>query len=134
LKTVFTNSGKTFHAGGRNIYTIPSVILKIDSTIHDLSAFAAHMTYTYDILKTFNPWLIANALTNPGKRTYIIRFPKKDYLTKLIPGSEIIKEPVDSNHVRHNFRADSLNFKADSNMLPLRNADLPPTKDTGKNE
>ncbi len=82
LKKVFTNSGKKFF-GGKNIYNIPTSTFKTDSSIVDLSVFAKSKGYSLEILKTFNPWLISGSLSNPGRRTYIIRFPAKDYLKKM---------------------------------------------------
>jgi membrane-bound lytic murein transglycosylase D len=93
LKTVFTNSRKKFY-GGRNIYNIPTTTFKTDTTISDLSEFAISKGCTYEILKTFNPWIIANSLTNPGRKIYLIKIPKKEYVKKLLlttPEDTVIK-------------------------------------------
>jgi membrane-bound lytic murein transglycosylase D len=50
--------------------------IKIDSTITDLAVFAISQKINYKILKTFNPWLLSNKLTNPDKKQYIIEIPK----------------------------------------------------------
>jgi len=50
--------------------------IAIDSTISNLANFAIEQKINYKILKTFNPWLRANALTNPDKKKYIIEIPK----------------------------------------------------------
>ncbi len=56
--------------------------IKVDSTIHDLNAFALAQGVDYETLRTLNPWLIANSLTNTSEKKYIIEFPKKG--TKII--------------------------------------------------
>lgn len=50
--------------------------IKIDSTINDLASFAISQKINYKILKTFNPWLLQNSLTNPNGKKYIIEVPK----------------------------------------------------------
>lgn len=50
--------------------------ISIDSTIHDLAVFAISQKINYKILKTFNPWLRLNALTNTMKKKYMIEIPK----------------------------------------------------------
>ena len=111
LKTVFMNSDKKFHKGGRNIYNIPSLLLKVDSGISNLNSFAITEKYSLEILKTYNPWLIANSLSNPEKRIYIIRFPKKEYLKK-ITGDLITK--IDSFAIKQKMQNDTLILKNDS--------------------
>lgn len=115
LKTVFINSGKKFHAGGRNIYNVPSVLLKVDSSITNLSVFAESRGYTNDILKTYNPWLIANTLSNPERKTYIIRFPKKEYLKKISGNLNPVNERIDSVLLQKEIKQDSIIIKPDSN-------------------
>jgi membrane-bound lytic murein transglycosylase D len=125
LKTVFINSNKKFNAGGRNIYNVPSLLLKVDSSITNLAAFAESHNYTNEILKTFNPWLLANSLTNPEHKTYIIRFPKKEYLKKISGNLNPTIEKVDSSIMVKEIKTDSLILKHDS-IIPLK-------KDTEKN-
>ncbi|MCW3102465.1 MAG: hypothetical protein JWO09_905 [Bacteroidetes bacterium] len=50
--------------------------ITIDSSISDLAVFAISQKINYRILKTFNPWLRANTLTNPEKKKYTIEIPK----------------------------------------------------------
>lgn len=50
--------------------------ITIDSTIHDLTAFALKQGSNLKILKTLNPWLKTNKLNNTSKKKYIIEFPK----------------------------------------------------------
>jgi membrane-bound lytic murein transglycosylase D len=51
--------------------------ITVDSTITDLAVFAISQKINYKILKTFNPWLRANSLTNPEKKKYIIEIPRE---------------------------------------------------------
>jgi len=55
---------------------IPTKKITVDSTIHNLADFAIAQNINYRILKLFNPWLRANALTNPDKKKYTIEIPK----------------------------------------------------------
>jgi hypothetical protein len=50
--------------------------ITIDTTINDLAVFAISQKINYRILKTFNPWLRLNTLTNPEKKKYVIEVPK----------------------------------------------------------
>lgn len=50
--------------------------IKTDTTINDLAVFAISQNINYKILKTFNPWLRANTLTNPDHKQYTIEIPK----------------------------------------------------------
>jgi hypothetical protein len=57
----------------------PSIAVKkitVDSTISDLASFAISQKINYKILKTFNPWLRLNTLSNPEKKKYTIEIPK----------------------------------------------------------
>jgi membrane-bound lytic murein transglycosylase D len=56
---------------------IPTYVVKVDSSITDLNAFAISQSSTVQILKTLNPWLLKNSLRNPEHKTYEILFPRK---------------------------------------------------------
>lgn len=51
-------------------------IVKVDSSITNLSAFAKHLKTNVITLKTFNAWLTGNKLSNPEKHTYQFKIPK----------------------------------------------------------
>lgn len=51
-------------------------IIKVDSSITNLTAFAKHIKTDLSILKTFNPWIIGEQLNNPDKIIYQIKIPK----------------------------------------------------------
>jgi membrane-bound lytic murein transglycosylase D len=57
---------------------IPTKKIQIDSSIGDLAAFAISQKINYKILKTFNPWLKTNTLTNPGNKKYTFEIPKNN--------------------------------------------------------
>ncbi len=62
--------------------TIPRIQLKVDTSIHNLEAFAEQRGYPLRVLKIFNPWLRANSLTRQEKKTYLISLPQKEYLNR----------------------------------------------------
>lgn len=91
--------------------------IRIDSAIHNLSDFAIAQKINYKILKSFNPWLLTNTLTNSGKKKYFIEIPNKgieiydidgDYngsdsskinkVLKLVPVSEVCNDSVLPNN------------------------------------
>ena len=55
-------------------------IVKVDSSITNLSAFAKHIGTNTIVLKTFNPWLIGEQLNNPDKKTFQFKIPKNKNL------------------------------------------------------
>jgi len=81
IKTILINPEKYgFHFREKDLYqNIPVKNIEIDSSITDFSDFAIKHDINYKILKTFNPWLRQNFLTNKNKKTYSIKIPKKGY-------------------------------------------------------
>lgn len=68
-----------------DLYTYPDMdLIKIDSTIADLSEFAQSYDINYKILKHFNPWLRVSSLPDKSRRKYILKIPKnkKDLVFK----------------------------------------------------
>jgi len=125
LKTVFMNSGKKF-TGGRNIYNMPATTFKTNSSISNLAEFAGSQNLTLDILKTFNPWLISNSLSNPEGRAYYIKLPGKEYLKKIMPPVADSSAPVKDTAQVKIVLPDSIPVKPDSlkeikNEPPHRN-------------
>ena len=59
---------------------VPDTKLRVDTSINDLVDFAIQQGITYKELKTFNPWLRSDKLTNKEKKTYIILIPSKKQL------------------------------------------------------
>ncbi|PBQ33798.1 murein transglycosylase [Sphingobacteriaceae bacterium] len=55
---------------------IPVRVLKVDSTISSLSAFAKSQGVTAGVIRLYNPWLLGDQLNNPAKKVYEISIPK----------------------------------------------------------
>jgi hypothetical protein len=53
----------------------PNHKIEIDSSITDLTKFAAEQGINYKILKRHNPWLLGNALLNNSHKKYEIEIP-----------------------------------------------------------
>jgi membrane-bound lytic murein transglycosylase D len=70
---------------------IPYRVIKVDSSISDLSAFAKSIGCSKITLKVFNPWLVSNKLGNAAGKTYEIRIPMNPdadytgYMKDLVP-------------------------------------------------
>jgi hypothetical protein len=107
------------------------VSFKVDTAITDLSRFSNVLGYTYNLLKIFNPWLRTNKLSNPNKKTYIINFPKKEYLKNGFTYFEgdLVREVIDSTDLQKNIKPNSDSLPIDSE---LESKNL--KKDTIKNE
>ena len=61
----------------KNMGAFPAFkLVKVDSSITNLKAFAKHINTNEIVLKTFNPWLIGEQLNNPDKKTYQFKIPK----------------------------------------------------------
>ncbi|MHB8259984.1 MAG: lytic transglycosylase domain-containing protein [Bacteroidia bacterium] len=117
LKTLLENRSKyAFQKGSKLFYGIPLISFKIDTAITDLSKFSNSLGYSYNLLKIFNPWLRTNKLSNPDKKTYIIRFPKKEYLKNRFTDFEedLVREKVDSTLLQKDIKVDSISTQADS--------------------
>src|ERR1700758_249281 len=138
LKTLLENSSRhKLQTVSKAFYGIPLIAFKIDSAITDLTSFSVSLGYTYNLLKIFNPWLRTNKLSNPDKKTYIINFPKKEYLKNGFTYFEgdLVRENIDSTIIDSALQIKS---KTDSLLLPAdsekeeKNLNL--KDDTDKNE
>lgn len=54
----------------------PNHKIEIDSSITDLTKFAAEQGINYKILKRHNPWLLENSLVNNSRKKYEIEIPE----------------------------------------------------------
>ncbi|PCH92659.1 MAG: murein transglycosylase [Bacteroidetes bacterium] len=81
IKRLFTHPDEYgFHVREKDKYEIvPSHVITIDSSISNLVEFAFSQNTNYKILKTFNPWLRKNKLTNSSRKTYQIEIPDSGY-------------------------------------------------------
>lgn len=73
-------------------------IVKVDSSITNLSAFAKHLNTNVITIKTFNAWLIGDKLTNTEKHVYEFKIPKNKNLDVSIYYADVFphKTKVDS--------------------------------------
>jgi hypothetical protein len=131
LKTLVENSAKHKFGSSKNFYGVPLKSFKVDSGISDLSKFSASLGYDYNLLKIFNPWLRKNKLSNPNKKTYIINFPKKEYLKNGFTYFEgdLVRENSDSVGIENKVKPDSSSLSIDSEK-EIKNI----RKDIEKNE
>ena len=58
---------------------IPVYTVNIDSAVADFADFAGEHDTNYKMLKSLNPWLRDNKLTNSRDRTYEIVLPESGY-------------------------------------------------------
>lgn len=132
FKTLVEGSSKhKYPSLSKAFYGIPLVSFKVDSAIFDLSAFSNSLGYTYNLLKTFNPWLRTNKLSNPQKKIYIINFPKKEYLKSGFTYFEgdLVREIIDSTNTQSSVKSHSDSLPVDSE-IETKNL----KKDTVRNE
>ncbi|HHZ64596.1 MAG TPA: hypothetical protein EYN51_03710 [Flavobacteriales bacterium] len=81
IKRLFTHPNEYgFHLREKDKYEIvPSHTLTVDTSIANLVDFAFSQNINYKILKTFNPWLRKNKLTNTNRKSYTIEIPDSGY-------------------------------------------------------
>ncbi len=61
---------------------IPVYKIELDTAVTDFAIFAQNIGINYKMLKTFNPWLRENFLTNKNKKTYYLKIPKENSRNK----------------------------------------------------
>jgi hypothetical protein len=131
LKTLVESSSKHKSKISKSFYGVPLVPFKVDTSITDLTKFAISLGYTYNLLKIFNPWLRTNVLPNSTKKTYVINFPKKEYLKGGFTYFEgdLVRESLDTMIGQKNIKPDSIfpTIDSEKDVKNLR-------KDTEKNE
>ncbi len=78
IKYILENPEKFgFHFRKKDLYHYPAYkIVKVDSSIQDLSAFAHQMGTNLKVLKDLNPWLISDKLIVTDSIGYEIKIPK----------------------------------------------------------
>ncbi len=59
---------------------IPYTEVTVRESIADLARFARSKGITLALLKRMNPWLRETTLSNPNKRTYVLKIPTRDGL------------------------------------------------------
>lgn len=80
LKDIMSNPKKYgFNFNDSDLYKfIPTRLVKVDSSVRNLSQFAKTFGLNYKILKLHNPWLRKRSLINSSRKVYEIRIPEKD--------------------------------------------------------
>lgn len=69
-----------FHFRPMDLYTpYETINVEIDSSITDMADFADGFGVNYKVLKILNPWLRDNVLSNPKKRSYLIKIPANGF-------------------------------------------------------
>jgi len=67
-----------FHLRSEDLYQpFKTYEVTVDSTIHDLAAFARKYDLNYKELKIYNPWMRQAYLPDESRRVYKIKIPKK---------------------------------------------------------
>jgi membrane-bound lytic murein transglycosylase D len=135
LKTLIESYAKRkLPYASKAFYGVPLVSFKVDTAVGNLTNFATSLGYTYNLLKIFNPWLRKNTLSNPNKKTYLINFPKKEYLKNGFTYFEgdLIREDIDSFLLKK-ITTDSISIPVDSDKKD-KSVTIPLKKDTEKNE
>ncbi|MFA5326370.1 MAG: lytic transglycosylase domain-containing protein [Prolixibacteraceae bacterium] len=84
LKLVMENPLKYgFRIEKKDFYPIiETQNVEISGPVLNFADFAIENGITYKILKNFNPWLRETYLKNPGRKTYTLKIPEKDFRTK----------------------------------------------------
>lgn len=61
-------------------YPVEMDVVKVDTTIENLTDFAKERGINYQLLKDANPWLRSNKLPNKEQKEFFIKIPKKESL------------------------------------------------------
>ena len=88
--------------------------VKVDSSITNLSAFAKHLNTNVIALKTFNPWLIGDKLTNPDKKTYNFKIPKNKNVDLSVYFNDVFPQEATADTLLQKPNTDSLKTKIDT--------------------
>ena len=89
-------------------------IVKVDSSITNLKAFAKHINTNEIVLKTFNPWLIGEQLNNPDKKTYQFKIPKNKNIDLSVYFTDVFPQDVTTDTLAKNIVIDTLLIKPDT--------------------
>jgi hypothetical protein len=72
-------------------------IIKVDSSITNLQAFAKYINSNLIELKTFNPWLIGERLNNPENKTYQFKIPKNKNIDLSTYFNDVFPQDINSD-------------------------------------
>jgi membrane-bound lytic murein transglycosylase D len=103
LKLIVSKPEKYGFALAKNDYypPIPYEPVVVSGAIPDLAKFAFEKKTNYKMLKSLNPWLRDNLLTNKDGKRYVIKVPKEGFreYSKLIDKEEIDRIITQSEQV-----------------------------------
>lgn len=101
IKMIFENPTEFgFNLPTESLYEpIPYRIVEVDSTICNIADFAFSQGTNYKMLKTLNPWLRDNKLTNRKGKNYQIKIIDSAYRNVVIdtlPSADSTSQPIDA--------------------------------------
>jgi hypothetical protein len=81
MKEVLSSPNKYgFHFRPKDLYPpYETIQIEVNTAIPDMADFASEYGLNYKVLKTLNPWLRDNKMSNPKKRTYQIKIPANGF-------------------------------------------------------
>jgi len=81
MKAIYQNPHKYgFILGKSDLYPpLKYTYVEVDSSIANITLFAEAYNTNYKMIKTFNPWLRENFLTNKTRKKYQILIPERGY-------------------------------------------------------
>lgn len=92
----------------------PYKIVKVDSTITNLHAFAKHIGTDIVTLKAFNVWLIGDMLPNTNKTVYAFRIPKNKNVDLSSFFEDIYPQQTSVDTTQTQISVDTLILKVDT--------------------
>ena len=89
-------------------------IVKVDSSITNIEAFAKHLQTNIIVLKTFNAWLIGDKLSNPEKHLYQFKIPKNKNIDLSMYFNDVFPQEKTADTLIKHISIDSLKTFSDS--------------------
>ncbi|MDQ3073240.1 MAG: LysM peptidoglycan-binding domain-containing protein [Bacteroidota bacterium] len=110
-------------AKGKSYTRIPSTFITINTSVDDLRDLASAHGITYKAVKTLNPWMRGNKLSNPEGKVFMVRIPKNKNLPQF---AETPAEDVPVNFFSEsekNLPAKAVIKKKNSPLYTVRSGD-----------
>ncbi len=89
-------------------------LVKVDSSITNLAAFAKHLETNVITLKTFNPWLVGDKLLNNDKTIYQFKIPKNKNVDLSIYFNDVFPQEKTTDTLVQTPVTDTLKLKTDT--------------------
>jgi len=82
--------------------SISTYTVSVDSAVKNFDVLAAQLNTTTENILLFNPWIKSTYLSNPGKKTYVLKIPKNglasyDYMNETQKDSTIRNDSIKTN-------------------------------------